>query len=118
MDLFDFIEDMSPKERMTLLSKMAMDEVIRNRELEKELDDLKDKLPKTSDGVPVVPGDEVHWRGDDGEVFSACVRKVCDGGEYGFTVEVSDADGPQGWVALRDCYSTWHIALAAKSGDK
>lgn len=60
-----------------------------------------EKVPKTEDGVPAVPGMEVWF-----DISHATIRKVCDGGEYGFTVEVEDAEGPQGWVPLSKCYST------------
>lgn len=75
-----------------------------------ELEALREKLPKTADGVPVMPGMVVHFHNS-----TATVRKVCDGGEYGYTVETEDVDGPQGWVPLRDCYSTREAAEAERN---
>ena len=56
--------------------------------------------PRTADGVLARPGMEVYFNRT-----HATIRKVCDGGEYGYTVEVEDAEGPQGWVSLSRCFS-------------
>lgn len=57
--------------------------------------------PKTLDGTVARPGLFVH-----GDWGAACIIKVCDGGEYGYTAEISDSEGPQGWVRLDQCYTT------------
>ncbi len=62
-----------------------------------------ERVACTADGVLAYPGMEVF-----GLHTHGTIRKICDGGEYGPTVEWEDADGPQGWVALKDCYSTAH----------
>ncbi len=74
----------------------------------------REKLPKTADGVLAYPGLEVRFNN-----AVAVIRKVCDGigrtfkSDYGFTVEVEDADGPQGWVALKDCYAAPAFPVAS-----
>ena len=74
---------------------------IRWREKIDQLQASVKKVPKTADGVPAYPGMGVwFWNSH------AVIRQICDGGEYGYTVEVEDADGPQGWVPLVKCYST------------
>ena len=66
------------------------------------LQSLVDRLPKTADGVPVRPGDQIWFHKG---IDTAVIRKVVVGGEYGDIVEIVDAEGPQGWVALDACYS-------------
>lgn len=58
-----------------------------------------DGWPRTADGHLVRPGAMVF-------VHNSCntIRKIYDGGEYGHCVEVENADGPQGWAPLSDCY--------------
>ena len=56
-----------------------------------------DGWPRTSDGFLVRPGSEIRFFN-----ASGVIRKIYDGGEYGHCAEVENADGPQGWVALRD----------------
>lgn len=74
--------------------------LLKSREaLERLLHDLE-TVPRTVDGVIARPGLEVY-----GDWGTAVVRKVCDGGEQGYTVEIEDASGPQGWVPLSRCWS-------------
>lgn len=74
----------------------------------KRLQRIVDKRAKTEDGVPAVPGMIVWFSNGSGTI-----RKVCDGGKYGYAVEVDDADGPRVRVPLSDCYSTREAAEAA-----
>lgn len=59
-----------------------------------------DGWPRTSDGWLVRPGSTVNVFGATKQV----VRKVYDGGEYGFCVEIEDHHGPQGWAPLNKCW--------------
>ena len=56
-----------------------------------------DEWPRTADGFLVRPGSEIFFHNTKG-----VIRKIYDGGEYGYCAEVEDAEGPQGWVALKD----------------
>jgi hypothetical protein len=58
-----------------------------------------DGWPRTSDGWLVKPGSVVDAHGATGMV----VRKVYDGGEYGYCVELESGSGSEGWTALRAC---------------
>ena len=58
-----------------------------------------DEWPRTSDGFLVRPGSEIRFYNAVG-----VIRKIYDGGEYGHCAEVENADGSQGWVALRDSW--------------
>lgn len=58
-----------------------------------------DGWPRTGDGWLVRPGNVVDVSAMTGQT----VRKVYDGGEYGFCVELESVRGSEGWVALRDC---------------
>jgi len=77
------------------LSDEAADEIER-------LQSLVDRLPKTADGVPVRPGDQIWFHKG---IDTAVIRKVVDGGEYGDIVEIVDAEGLHSLVALDACYS-------------
>lgn len=66
-----------------------------------ELQAIVDKLPRTADGVPVVPGMVLHYRRG-WQVLGAMV------GEY------ADREGDWHCVAIDDCYSTRQAAEAAK----
>jgi hypothetical protein len=59
----------------------------------------QDGWPRTADGYLVRPGTTVR-----AHRCTSVVRKVYDGGEYGHCVELENADGPQGWAALKDCW--------------
>lgn len=81
-----------------LLSKDACIEAAQEIErLRKQIE----SAPKTLDGTIARPGLFVH-----GDWGAACIVKVCDGGEYGYTAEIADVEGPQGWVRLSQCYAT------------
>ena len=54
-----------------------------------------DGWPRTKDGYLVKPGDTICSYDALG-----VIRKIYDGGEYGFCAEWEDEDGPQGWVPL------------------
>jgi len=59
-----------------------------------------DKLAKTADGVAVYPGMEIYHCN-----MRYVIRTVNDGGEYGYTINIENVEGSQGWVQLSDCFS-------------
>ena len=85
------------------------------------LQEIVAKLPKTADGVPVVPGQAIwYWlEKNNGDVASpaearqatspilACCKIYC----FNPTSVMSDMDG---WIGHRFCYSTREAAEAAK----
>jgi hypothetical protein len=87
----------------------------------KRLQAIVDKLPKTADGVPVVPGMNCYFRShphgtthkDAGVV---CVTLSYDGDNY--EAFLRDGNGDEWWAILpEEVYSTREAAQAAKETD-
>lgn len=92
---------------------------VANARLQAELDALRDKLPTTADGVPVVPGMEVFWTGPmDGEIVRREVIGLAIDGSIPDTAPtlwgLKFRDGGTGFAC--QCADTREAAEAARAG--
>ena len=110
---------MRPSDEYLATLTLNTQEYIRDLEAEnKRLAAIVDRLPKTTDGVPITPGMTV-WTYNPGyeeEILSYIVARIalCDKGDW--WIADKTADTWQGGMEPDECYSTEQAAREAEGG--